>query len=183
MLNLSKNSYQMFNYESKLVDSSRMIAEILTADIANEQERFDEMFELALLDKYPISMRAARIVTLCHYKNRKLILPHLYKILESVETTKVDGVKRSFLKILSETPLPPDENFQVRLVDLSFSFVQNNKEAIAVRAFSIDILIKLSKTYPDLKSELIPMLQNMVEDSSKGLQSKCSKILRKMKKL
>ena len=99
-------------------------------------------------------------------------------MLDSVETTKVEGVKRSFLKILSEISLPVDENFQGRLVELSFSFVQNNREAIAVRAFAIDILIKMSKIFPEIKSELFPIIQNIAEESSIGLQSKCSKLLK-----
>ena len=172
----------MYNYELKLVDSSRVIADILTADIADDQDRFDEMFEIALQNCYPLSMRAARIVEICVSKHRKFILTHLNKLPEYIEASDVDGVKRSFLKILSETPLPQDENFLGRLTELSFSFVENNNEAIAVRAFSIDILLKISKTYPDLKSELIPLLQNMAEDSSKGLESKCNKILKKLPK-
>ena len=170
----------MYNYESKLVDSSRMIADILVADIAGDQDRFDEMFEITLQNSYPLSMRAARIIEICVSKHRKFILPHLNKLPEYIEASDVDGVKRSFLKILSETSLPQDENFLGLLTDLAFAYIENNNEAIAVRAFSIDILLKISKTFPDLKSELIPLLQNMAEISSKGLESKCKKILKKI---
>jgi len=170
----------MYNYKSKLVDSSRMIADILVADIAGDQDRFDEMFEISLQNSYPLSMRAARIVEICVSKHRKFILPHLNKLPDYIKASDVDGVKRSFLKILSETPLLQEEDYLGRLTDLTFSYVENNNEAIAIRAFSIDILLKISKTFPDLKSELIPLLENMAEGSSRGLESKCKKILKKI---
>jgi hypothetical protein len=172
----------MYNYESKLVDSSRMIADIITSEIGNEQIKFDEIFEIALRDNYPLSMRAARIIELCVSKQQTLIRPHIYNMLKAIETSKIDGVKRNFLKILSEIPLPLDENYQGHLVDLSFKLIEDNSESIAVRAFSIDILMKFSKTFPELKRELIPLLETIAEDSSKGLESKCKKLLKMISK-
>jgi hypothetical protein len=171
----------MYHYDSKLVDSSRMIADIMVADITYDQARFDEMFEIALQNKYPLSMRAARIVTLCVLKHPGFIFSHFNQLLASIESSNVDGVKRCFLKILVEIPLPRDENFQGRLADITFELVANTKEAIAIRAFSIDILIKISKIFPELNGELIPLLENIVDDPSMGLRSKCRKILKELK--
>jgi hypothetical protein len=171
----------MYDYESKLVDSSRTIADILTAEIADNQNKFDEMYEIALRNTYPNSMRAARIITFCVLKHQKLILPHMNTMLDSIEMTKIDGVKRSFLKILIEIPLSMDEDFQGRLADIIFTLAANNKEAIAVRAFSIDILLRIRELFPELNSELIPLLENIMDDSSVGLRSKCKKILKQLK--
>jgi hypothetical protein len=172
----------MQNYESKLIDSSRMIADIMTADILDDQERFDEMFSLALKDEYPLSMRAARIVELSTNKYPQLINSHINELIDTIEKSKIDGVKRSFLKILVEHTFISDEILQGRLVNIAFSLLENNKEAIAIRAFSIDILFKFTKLFPELKSELIPMLQSISIDSSKGMQSKCTKILKHLTK-
>lgn len=167
----------MQNYEFKLVDSSRMIADILTADIQNDQERFDEMLQLALKEEYPVSMRAARIIELCSFKHKHLIIPHLVKLVDSIEKSKIDGVKRSFLKILAVLPISLNEELQSRLIELSFSFLEDEKEAIAIRAFAIDYLTKMIRTYPELQNEMIYILEEMTRNSSTGLKTKCKKTL------
>jgi hypothetical protein len=172
----------MQNYENKLVDSSRMIADILTSNILDNQERFDEMLQLALRDKYPLSMRAARIIELCTLNHKHLIIPHVEKLVDSIEKSKIDGVRRSFLKILSVMPSQLNEELQGRLIELAFSYLEDKKEAIAVRAFAIDFLIKMIQVYPELKNELIYLLEEINRDSSVGLQSKCKKVLTQLKK-
>jgi hypothetical protein len=172
----------MQNYEMKLIDSSRMIADILTTDILDDQNRFDEMFELSLREEYPLSMRAARIIELSTFKYKRLVLPHLDELINAIENSKIDGVRRSFLKILAELPIVLDDNAQGRLVDMAFSYIGDNKEAIAIRAFSLDLLVKTCRNYPELNNELIYILEEMTKASSVGLQTKSRKILALLKK-
>jgi len=47
-------------------------------------------------------MRAARVIQLCSEKNTKLIEPFLNNLISIILETNVEGVKRGFLKILSE---------------------------------------------------------------------------------
>lgn len=171
----------MQNYGPKLIDSSRMVADILTADICADQEKFNEMFSIALKDVYPLSMRAARVVELCVFKHIELIKSHVDELLHYIEISKIDGVRRSFLKILAELPLKLDETSQGRLVDIAFSNIENQKEAIAIRSFSIDILMKFIGSYPELTNELTYLLEQMVKDPSTGLRSKSKKTLVKLK--
>jgi hypothetical protein len=172
----------MQNYESKLIDSSRMVADILTTDILDDQERFDEMFELSLREVYPISMRAARIIELSTFKHKHLIVPHLNELINAIDNSKIEGVRRSYLKILTLLPFKLDEDAQGRLVDMAFSFLSNNKEAIAIRAYSIDFLLKIILNYPELKNELIYVLEEMTKDASTGLRTKSKKTIAQLNK-
>ena len=182
MINLLKLSGVMQNYKTKLVDSSRMIADIMTADILDNQERFDEMFGLALLDEYPISMRAARITEMCVSRYKHLIKPHINEIVDIIDKSKLEGVRRSFLKILAENPQLLNEELQGRIVDQAFAYIDNQKEAISIRAYSIDIIFSLLKNYPELKNELIYILEAMTRDASVGLRTKSKKILAILKR-
>ena len=56
--------------------------------------------------------------------------------------------------------------------------MQNQKEPISVRAYSTDILLKFSKIFPELISEIIPLLEDMAVESSTGLKSKSNKLLK-----
>jgi hypothetical protein len=171
----------MQNYETKLVDSSRMIADILTADISNDQARFDEMFELAMRNVYPLSIRAARICEMCISLHKHLILSRLNDLIDIIENSKIEGVRRSFLKVLAGNPFILSEELQGRLVDLAFGYISDNKEAIASRSYSIDIILKLLKKYPELKSELIYTFEEMTRDASIGLRTKSKKLLKQLK--
>jgi len=170
----------MFNYESKLVDSSRILADILVADIGNSQEKYNEMVAVALMDKYPVSMRAARILTLCKSKNQTLVKPHIKTIVQSLKSIKVEGVKRGFLKILSEVPDIINEDCIGLLTDLAFDWMGDPKKAIAIRVYSIDLLMHVVKKYPDLGHEFASNMETIMEDGSSGLKSKCKHTLRKL---
>ena len=170
----------MFDYESKLVDSSRILADILVADIGDSQDKYSEMMAVAMLDKYPVSMRAARILTLCTSKNPTLIRPHIKTIIQSLESTKVEGVRRGFFKILSEVPDLINEECLGLLADLAFDWMGDPKQAIAIRVYAIDLLLHVVKKYPDLRYEFVGNLETIMEDGSSGLKSKCKHTLRKL---
>lgn len=168
----------MQGYETRLVDSSRMIADIMVADIGNDQEKFDEMMVLALQDVYPLSMRAARVIELCMPRRINLFKSHINKIIRLLPSVKVDGLKRSFLKIFADSPIYMDEELSGQLVDLAFNYLGDQKQAISVRAYSIDILVRFVRIYPEMKPELIAILESMILDASVGLKTKCRKTIK-----
>jgi hypothetical protein len=168
----------MYNYETRLVDSSRIIADILVADVNNDQDKFDEILMLALKDEYPLSMRAARIVVLSSFKNINLIKPHTNILLKALSTAKVDGLKRSILKIFAEFPLHLDDDSIGQLTEISFDLINDRNQSIATRAFAIGILAKVIRKFPDLKFEMKAVLESVLEDGSVGLKKKCSKTLK-----
>jgi len=170
----------MFDYESKLVDSSRILADILVEDIGNSKEKYSEMVAVAMLDKYPVSMRAARILTLCKSKNQTLIKPHIKTIVRSLKNLKVEGVKRGFLKILSEVPDIIKEDCLGLLADMAFDWMGDPKQAIAIRVYAIDLLLYVVKKYPDLTHEFASNLETIMEDGSSGLKSKSKHTMRKL---
>jgi hypothetical protein len=55
------------------------------------------------------------------------------------------------------------------------------KEAIAIKAFSMSVLYNCCKIYPELKVEVIPILEDvLVRDKSKGIQSRGRKVLKQL---
>jgi hypothetical protein len=167
----------MVSIEKQLVESSRTLIDMVVASIGNNQELFDETMELMYLDKYPVSMRAAWIAYLVSNKFPQLVKPHLNRLMYTLKITKVDGVKRSILKMFIETPYKLSDEVYGELADIAFTFVQDQKQAIAVRAFSIDILLKVSKIYPEITNEIAAILEGILPDCSRGLKNKCQKIL------
>lgn len=172
----------MSDYELKLVDSSRAFIDILAAEIGCNSKKYGEMFTIAIMDKYPLSMRAARVLQFCTEKYPPLVLPYLKNIINLLDKLKVDGVKRSFLKMIIASPRLPDEDSLGLLIDFCFSALQDNKQAIAIRAYSIDLLLKIIPVYPDLIHELIPILESREMEESAGMKRKHRYILKVLRK-
>jgi hypothetical protein len=173
----------MHNYEAKLVDSSRLIADMLVADIGDDRDKFAEMMMLSFRDEYPLSMRAARVIALCVENNTTLIIPHLQRMVDTIDTISVEGVKRSFLKIFAEMPVELNEDMLGILTDRSFNWLVDPKEAIAIRYYAIDILVKVVKLYPEIKIELTESLNSLLDDDSTALHTKGRKVLKYLDKL
>ena len=173
----------MYNYELKLVDSSRLIANIVVADIGNDAKKFAEIMELALRDEYPLSMRAARVIALSTEKHSDLIVPHLQSIIDTLDSIRVEGVKRSFLKIFAEMPVELNEDMLGIITDRSFNWLVDPKEAVAIRYYAIDILLKVTRLYPEIKVELADSLNSLLEDNSSALHAKSKKAINYLNKL
>ena len=173
----------MHNYESKFVDSSRLIADLIVADIGNDAKKFAELMELSLRDEYPLSMRAARAMALCIEKHPILILPHLQSMIDALDSISIEGVKRSFLKIFAEMPVDLNEDMLGILTDLSFNWLGNPKESIAIRYYAIDILVKVVKLYPEIRNEFTESLNSLVDNDSTALLAKRRKVINYLNKL
>ena len=171
----------MPSFEEQLVESSRVLTDIIVADIGNNQLLFDKVMDLMYRDEYPLSMRAAWVAYLAYEKHPELAKPHIKKLAIILPNTKVDGVKRSALKMLYDTMHELSEEDFGAFADLAFSWAEDSKQAIAVRAFSIDILLKVVETYPEITPEFTAILEGIIPDGSKGLKNKCGKLVKSLK--
>lgn len=168
----------MASIEEQLVETSRRVVDIVTANIGNSQELFDETMELVYRDEAPISMRASWVAFFVCEKYPWLARPHLVRLLKLLPNAKVDGTKRTALKLLSDAMFELSEAHFGELADICFTFAEDPKEAIAIRAFSLDILLNVRKKYPEIKPELIAIMESMMPDGSRGLKNKCSKAIK-----
>ena len=168
----------MPNIEDLLVVSSKQMVEMLVVQIGNKQSLFDELMELMYRDTYPVSMRAAWVAIYVAEKHPELAYSHIPKICTILPDVKVDGVKRCILKILITTPYKFSDDDLGLLADITFTLATDPAQAIAVRAFSLDILLIVLKTYPEITPELIAVMESIIPDGSRGLKNKCIKTIR-----
>lgn len=168
----------MNRIEQQLVESSRKLTDIIVSQIGSDQDLFDETMELMYRDISPISMRAAWIAYLVTEKHPKLAKPHYYRLIKVLPNLKVDGVKRSALKILSGSMNVITEDALGELADIAFTLAEDPNQAIAVKAFAIDILVIVAKKYPDITPEIKAILEGIMPEASRGLKHKCHKLIK-----
>lgn len=168
------------DFESQLVDSSRIIAEMVAENVGDNPEHFKKLMELAFSGKEKISMRASRAAIFCIQKYQHLIEPYLDRIIQMLPED--ESVRKNFMKILAETPLKFNEEQLGILVDKSFEMLMNDKSSIANKAYSMELLYKISEIEPDLKIELIPVIEEQIPTGSSGVKLIGRRLLKKLYK-
>ncbi|MBI5217329.1 MAG: hypothetical protein HY958_00165 [Bacteroidia bacterium] len=170
------------DFQELLVDSSRLIADIAEKQICDNPQFFGPLLRFAMQDKDEYSMRAARVVEMAVGKKPKLIKPFLGEVIEKLPRFKVDGVKRSLLKIFTEYLDIVNEDQLGYLVDCCFNFLKDRYEPVAVKYYSIKILYDVSNREPDLKHELILTLETLSETEKKSIIHESKRVLKRLYK-
>ena len=167
-----------------LGDSGRKTIELGVMAVNDDPELFREVVELSFTQAYPINMRTARVAQLCCESNPSLILPMLDEIIERMSQSKNDGVKRSYLKVIDDYTGIQSIDDPGLLMQTCFDWLMSPSEAISIRYHALGILIRITEKYPELKPELVSMLEFILEQEpvSKGLANFIRKSIIRLKK-
>jgi hypothetical protein len=149
--------------------------------VGNSPARFSELVSLFLAGPYRVTQRAALPLSRCVELHPGLIQPHFSKILNYAgEAHAQVAVKRNVIRLLQFVEIP--KRLQGRTATICFQFFTDKKEPIAVRVFSMTVLAHLAKGLPDLKNELIPLIEDELLFASAGFISRGRKVLQELKK-
>lgn len=150
--------------------------------VGNNPKRFAELVEVYLKGPYRITQRSAWPLSYCIQLHPELIKPHLKRILMFAKKPGVhDAVKRNTVRLLQFIVVP--KSAQGLVADLCFTFLQDTKEPVAVRVFAMTVLVNLSKTLPELKNELIPIIEDQMPYGTPAFISRGRKALKELKRI
>jgi hypothetical protein len=152
----------------------------IVAFVGQKKDRFGELVEIFLAGPYRVTQRAAWPLSYCVQKQPELILPHLSRVLSAAERPgAMDAVKRNIVRLLQFVDIP--RRYHGRVVKLCFGYLQNRKEPIAVRVFSMTVLANLTEQLPELSNELCLLIEDELPYGSAGFLSRGKKILHKLR--
>jgi hypothetical protein len=164
-----------------LKEHSRHQAVRITHWIGEDETRFAALMKLFLSGEQRIVQRSAWIVSLCGEQHPALITPWLSKIVARAGETGVhNAVKRNSVRVLQFVEIP--RRLQGRVANLCFDFLQNHTIPIAVKAFSMTVLVNIAKNEPDLKHEIGIVIEQMLPYGSAGIRSRAGKVLKQLSK-
>jgi 8-oxo-dGTP diphosphatase len=142
---------------------------------------FLKLFEYSNSSDKKLAFRASWTLTKVCDRFPDLIYPYLNQIVESLNRIDNESTLRSFLRILSLTDLDKINKRQHGLLaDFCFLTLNSGFSAIAVKAYSMEILYKLSLIYPELANELSTSIRILMEDGSAGVTARGNMIIRKL---
>ena len=142
---------------------------------------FDKLLEYSFSDDKRLAFRASWTLTKVCDKFPELIYPHLDMITGALESLDNESTMRSFLRIISLSDLEKisEKNHGI-LADHCFSLLRSGFSAIAVKAYSMEILYKLVLKYPELRNELSATINMLQTEGSAGILARGRQILKKL---
>ena len=156
-------------------------AEWLSDSALSNPSIFRKLLEYSRSEDTRLAFRASWTLTKVCDKNPEIINPHLATIVEILPETLNESVERSFLRILSFTDMGLlSEKHHGLLADYCFSELNSPSSAIAIKAYTMEILFRLSMLYPQLANELAVSVRAIMEEGSAGIVARGNAILRKI---
>lgn len=164
-----------------LAEHSREQAEKIAKWIGNKPDRFATFIDLFLHDEYRVVQRAAWVLSVVAEKHYELAKPWLPQMVTKMQEPGVHvAVKRNVVRILQFLEIP--EELHGDVMNVCFDLLADPKETVAVRAFSMTVLTNLSKDYPDIKHELIAIIEDQLEQgASPGFIARSKKLLKELR--
>ncbi|MEO6314021.1 MAG: hypothetical protein ABIU63_03175 [Chitinophagaceae bacterium] len=163
--------------EQLLKEHSKANCNKIVRWIGKDQQRFDELFRLFLSDEYRLVQHAAWPISYTVIAHPQLIKKHFSKLIRNLSKPGIhNAVKRNTLRLLQEVEIP--EKFHGLLMDACFKYIAVPGEAIAVKAFSLTVLEKLAKHYPEIIPEIQLLIADNYDRASPAFRSRANKFLK-----
>jgi 8-oxo-dGTP diphosphatase len=160
---------------------SKKEAEWVATSAIENPAIFNKLLEYSGSSDKKLAFRASWTLTKVCDRIPELIYPYLPQIVENIGNIDNESTLRSFLRIISLSD-PGELNIRQHglLTDFCFRILNSGFSAIAVKAYSMEILYKLSIIYPELANELAASIRVLMEEGSAGISSRGHMILKKL---
>lgn len=161
-------------------EHSKRQMEKVVAYVGTSPVRFAELIDLYLSGPYRITQRASWPISNCVEVHPELIKPHLKRMIQFLDKPNIhDAVKRNTVRFLQFIEIP--KALKGKVADLCFEYLTSGTEPIGIKVTAMTVLTNLATEFPDLKNELIPIIESQLPYSSAGFRSRALKSLKALK--
>jgi hypothetical protein len=142
---------------------------------------FQGLMEIAMNGSDRHGWRAAWIADKIEQQEPGMVAPWIEQITERLKGLNHSGKKRQFLKLVSLYPVSvQNKSF---LVDYCLECLDNSSDPPAVKAHAMQILYNISQEEPELKAELLQILEFVIEKGeSAGIKARAQRLAAKLAK-
>jgi hypothetical protein len=155
---------------------SKENCDLIVAYIGNNQNRFDDLFQLFVGNDKRIVQMSSWPLSYCVEAYPFLIEKKLTALIKNLgKPNQHEAVKRHTTRILQCIEIPKKMHGVV--MHICFNYIQDITEKPATKVFSLTILENLAKQYPEIKAELYLILETQMPHESAGFKSRAKKIL------
>jgi len=158
-------------------EHSKSQCDKIVAYIGNDKKKFAWLMKIFLTGENRDVQRAAWPLSYCVQAHPHLVEPYFKELLNMLEKPGVhNAVQRNITRLLQTVTIP--KRYQGKVMDTCFGFIESHDTPVAIKAFSLTILEKLSKDYPDILPELKLIIEERWEHETAAFRSRGRKILK-----
>lgn len=156
-------------------------AEWVAESAVGNGEILRKLVEYSFSNDRKLAFRASWTLSKVYDKYPEIINPDLQRIIEALDKLDNESVQRSFLRIISMSDMNAvTTRHHGILADHSFKMLKSGFSAIAIKAYSMEIIYKLAQIYPELANELSATINMLQGEGSAGILARGHIILKKL---
>lgn len=164
--------------EEILKEHSKPHALKIAAYACSSAKNFKELMKCFMSNEYRLAQRAAWSVSWAARERPEMITPYIKDLVAVLEKKDVpDAVIRNSLRVMEDIDIPEEHHGVV--VNTCFNFLEKPEYPLAIKAYSMTIISKLSKYYPEIKQELRLIIEENWEHAMPAFKARGKKILAK----
>jgi len=162
-----------------LKEHSKKQCNAIVKYIGKNPGRFAELMKCFFEGEYRVTQRAAWPMSYCVEKYPGLIKPYFKKMLDNLNKPGLhDSIPRNTVRLLQHIEIP--EKFHGQVMDICFRYISSPTEAVAIKAFSLVVLHKLSKQYPEILNEIKLVIEERLDYETAAFKTHAKRILKEL---
>ncbi len=166
------------NFKRNLLNFEGGGLETWKKTVIADERLFNQLFQLIFSEDKRLAWRSCWIVDTASEEFPEILADKIPEIITGLTSTKNSSLKRHFTRILCRYKIP--EEYLGVVVNKCFELLVPSEPA-AVRVFAMQLLYNISQKLPDLKGELICVLESLIEEgASAGFLNRSGKLLRQL---
>lgn len=161
---------------------SKMALSIAIDEVCRHPHRVHELVGIAK-STAPYAWRAAWALAHLNEQAPGMLVGLSHDVQQLFLSTSSYSIKRELLKVLRSQPLP-DGDVGGELLDVCFTLSQSGVAPVGLRMYALDMVYRFCVVYPELKPELVAVLEDIVaEPPSVGIKGWAKRLLQQLAKL
>ena len=160
-----------------LSEHTKANCQLIVEWVGDDQSRFDELFNLFLHDEYRVTQRAVWPMGNCAIAHSSFMKKNMGRLIRNLQKPDIhDSIKRNTLRFLQSVEIPL--KYEGMIMNTCFEYIENPKEAVAIKAFSLTILSRLAKKYPEIIPEIKLLIEDQAPVQTAAFTSRAKKVLK-----
>jgi len=113
--------------------------------------------------------------------NINLLSPYLPSLVDTLPYVANESVQRSFMRIIMKSDMGSlPASHHVKLIDYCMNIMRSEQQAVAPKAYGMEILSNMAAIYPDIANEVAVAVQLAISEGSPGIKAMGRKAIMKL---
>lgn len=141
-------------------EHSKALTLAIVKYVGSDKKRFKELLDIFFGGEYRMTQRAAWPLSYVCIAHPALINPYFAKFMDRLkDPAQHPAIRRNIFRIFQEIDVP--QKYQGALIDECFKNITDPSQPIAVLAFAITTATRLCVPFPELRRELLLVLNQL----------------------